>query len=253
MNLISRLSTRAALPLLAMLSLSSCLTAPRSTVDPKAMTVLQTMSQRLASAKTLRVTATRDSSPDFYVGFDVAEHARINVVVARPDKIRATADTNLGRRSLSYDGNDVVIIDHKAGTHARVKAAGDIDSTVRELEKVYGVMPPLAELLVNDPATLLLDGVKQGQHQGTQNLAGVPCEHLAFQQEKLAWEIWVATTDHLPRKMVITHPNGEGGPPLRVTLTIKKWDLGTPVSPLDLALPIPADSTPVEMIPLTQP
>ncbi|WP_009958049.1 DUF2092 domain-containing protein [Verrucomicrobium spinosum] len=239
--------------LLLAAGLSSCITATRPHADAKASAVLEAMSQRLASAKNLRVTATRDASPGFYAGFDVAEHARIRAVVARPGRLHAVADTNLGRRSVSYDGREIVFVDHKANTHARVKAGKDIDSAVREVENVYGVMPPLAELLVNDPASILMEGVTHSQHAGTQTIAGVLCDHLVFQQAHLNWELWVSTTDHLPRKMVITHPNGEGGPPLKVTLLIKSWDLQPPVTQADLSLPLPSGSTLVEMIPLTRP
>jgi hypothetical protein len=253
MKLLLQTLTVPAVSLLMAAGLSSCATATRPQADAKATAVIETMSQRLTAARTLRVTATRDASSGFYVGFDVAEHAQIRAVVARPGKMLAVADTNLGRRSVSYDGSGILFVDHKAKTHARVKTGRDIDSAVRELERVYGMMPPLAELLVNKPASFLMEGVTSTQHQGEEKVTGEICDHLAFQQANLSWELWVAKSDHLPRKMVITHPNGEGGPPLKVTLTLKSWDLQAPVSEADFALPVPSGSIPVEMIPLSQP
>lgn len=251
MNLRLRQLAAPALFLLIAAGLSSCVSSARPHgADPQAASVMEAMSRRLASARHLRVTATREADPGFYVGFDVAEQARIRAVVSRPGRLLAVADTNLGRRSVGYDGREIVFIDHKAKTHARAKAGHDIDSAVRELENAYGVMPPLAELLVNQPSSFLMEGVTRAQHQGTEKIQGTLCDHLAFQQANLSWELWVATTDHLPRKMVVTHPNGEGGSPLKVTLLIKSWDLQTPVSDADFSLPVPAGSTLVEMVPL---
>lgn len=231
--------------------LSSCSTVPQARVDARTQAVLQAMSDKLAAAQTLRVTATRESSPGISVGFDMAEKASISATVQRPNKINATADSNRGRRLVSYDGSNVTFVDLKAGTHARVKAGQDIDSTARALEQTYSVMPPLAELLANHPRDFLLEGVKDGQSKGTEAVAGTACDHLAFTQQDLSWELWVGTSDHLPRKMVITYPNGEGGPPLKVSLLIQKWELNAPVSASDLNVTVPKDSTLVEMLPLT--
>lgn len=231
--------------------LSSCSTTPSAQVDTKASSVLQAMSDKLAAAKTLRVTATREASPGFHVGFDVAEKAKVSVALQRPNKVNAVSDSNLGKRLVSYDGSTVTFVDVKAGTHAQLKAEKDIDSTARALENTYSVMPPLVELLANNPKAFLLEGVTGGESKGTEVVAGATCDHLAFKQAELSWELWVNTADHLPKKMVITHPNGEGGAPLKVTLIVEKWELDAPVSAADLNLTLPKNSTRVEMIPLT--
>lgn len=232
---------------------TSCSTLSQKTVDAQATAVLQSMSDKLAAAKTLRVTATREASPGFHLGFDLAEKAQIHAAVIRPNKITAHAETNLGKRSVAYDGSTVTFVDHKPGTHAKVKAGTDIDSTARSLQRIYSVMPPLVELLANQPAAFLLEGVTDGRHAGTQTIAGTACDHLMFKQADFSWELWVGTADHLPKKMVITHPNGEGGAPLKLTLQVQKWELNAPVSETDLQVTIPSSSTAVEMIPLTHP
>lgn len=231
--------------------LPSC-SSPSHHLDAKADAVLASMSNKLASAKTLRVTATRESSPGFYVGFDVAEKARVSAAVVRPNKIAAQADTSLGKRSVYFDGKNVTLVDHKAGTHAQVAGTGDIDGTVRSIEEVYGVMPPLAELITNKPSAFLLDGVTSGSCKGKEKVGGAECHHLAFQQAQLSWDLWVGVADSLPKKMVVTHPNGEGGAPLKTTLTIEKWELNAPVSSADVAVSMPKNSISVSMIPLSR-
>ncbi len=237
----------------AAVGLSSCASSSQPRLDAKTSSILQAMSDKLAAAKTLRVTAARTASPGFYIGFDVAENAQVTAVVSRPNKLRAEAETNLGKRSVGYDGKTVTFIDHKAGTHAQVKAGLDLEDTARSLQNTYGVMPPLVELLANHPREFLLEGVTRGEFKGMERIGGSACDHLAFKQERLEWDIWVDSTNLLPKKMVIKHPNGEGGPPLQVTLTIEKWELNAAMSPADLALSIPKGSTSVAMLPLTNP
>ena len=239
------------LPLGLAVGLSSCSTTPQAPIDTKAASVLQVMSDKLAAAKTLRVSATRDASPGFHAGYKMAEKTKVSVALQRPNKINAVSDSNLGKRLVCYDGSTVTFADVSGGTHAQLKAATDIDSTARALVNTYSVMPPLVELLANNPKAFLLEGVTEGECKGTEVIAGVTCDHLAFKQSELSWELWVNTTDHLPKKMVITYPNGEGGAPLKMTLLVEKWELNAPVSAADLNMTLPKDSTLVEMIPLT--
>ena len=232
-------------------ALSSCST-PQARLDAQTSATLNAMSAKLAAAKTLRVTATRESSPGFYVGFDVAEKAHVSAAVVRPNKIAAKAETSLGKRSVFFDGTNVTFVDHKPGTYAQVKGSGDIDGTVRSIEEVYGVMPPLAELITNKPSAFLLDGVTSGACKGKEKVGGAECHHLAFTQAHLSWDLWVGVADSLPKKMVITHPNGQGGAPLKTTLNIEKWELNAPVSAADVAVSIPNNSIRVDMIPLSR-
>ena len=242
------------LPLLAIgaaVGLSSCATSTVGRIDDKTDAVLTAMSDKLAAAKTLRVTATRTSSPGFHPGIDAAESASGTVVVQRPDKLAAQIKSNRGRRSVGFDGHHLTIVDYAAGTHSVVKAVGDIDTTVSAIQAIYGVTPPIAELLVNHPKKHLLDGVQSAKYTGLETVNGVECDRLTFQQERLTWRLWVATGDKLPRRIAFAYPNGEGGAPLTVNATITKWELDPLVPTTGLTVGPPAKSRAVEMIPLS--
>ncbi len=206
------------------------------------------MSAKLAAAKTVRVTANRTASSGSIAGIDVAEKAHVTAVVVRPNKLAAIADTNLGKRSIFYDGANVTLVDHKPGTHAQIKAARDIDSTVRALEETYDVMPPLAELMANDPRGILLDGVTKGEHKGTETVDGTLCDHLSFQQPGIAWELWVGTGDMLPKKMTVNRTDAKGEA-RTVSVVISKWELDTVIPASEFTANVPKDSIAVEMIP----
>ena len=57
-----------------------------------------------------------------------------------------------------------------------VKAPGDIDKAVLGIQNLYGISPPVAELLANNPRSVLLTGVTSGKHMGTEKVNGVECE-----------------------------------------------------------------------------
>lgn len=239
--------------LLAPLSLALCSCAtmePKPQLDAKSAEIIHAMSGKLAAAKTVRISATRTASPGFFVGETVAMEAHINGVLQRPDKLASTARTNLGTREIRYDGKQLLLVDRAAKTHALVPAPATIDEAVTSIEQHYGFMPPLAELVVNNPEAVLLDGVKSGHWVSTEAIGKEPCEHLAFQQDNLAWEIWVSAQDQLPRQLRVTYPNGEGGQPMVMTVTIQNVVLDGPVNAAEFKLTIPAGSRELQMIPL---
>ena len=233
--------------------LCSCSTTSTSThaqLDAKTDAVLTAMSDKLAAAKTLRVSATRTSSKGFHAGMDMAESATGTLAVQRPNTLAAVMRTSEGNRSVGLSNGTVTLVDHKAGTHSTVKAMGDLDQTLHSIENTYSIMLPVAELVANHPRAFLLDGVKTGRCVGTDDIGGVACDHLAFTQDHMSWDLWVATGDGLPRRMTITYPNGEGGAPLTMQADISKWELNAFMSAADLTVGVPADSRDIDMIPL---
>ncbi|MCB1227837.1 MAG: DUF2092 domain-containing protein [Verrucomicrobiales bacterium] len=231
--------------------LSSCSSTQTSAqLDAKTESTLSAMSDKLAAARTLRVTTSRKASPGFNVAGAVAETATGTVVLQRPNQLAARMVTSEGSRSVGLANGMLTLVDEKAGTHASVKAAGDIDQAVRGVADTYGVKLPVAELLVNHPRSLLLEGVKSGRCVGSESIGGTMCHHLAFTQSNLTWDLWVAMEDNLPRRMKVTYPNGEGGAPLTMTADISRWEINPSLSASDLSVKVPAGSHEIEMIPI---
>ncbi len=231
--------------------LASCATAtPQVRPDAKTDAALNAMSSRLEAAKTVRVHAERVASTGFTVGMPMAEKSSGDLVIHRPDKLSARVKTNHGSRSIALAAGSLTVVDHSAKTHSTVKSPTNIDDAVRSVQSIYGVTPPSAELLVNHPRTFLLEGVKSVTHSGMERIAGTECDKLNFEQDGFAWSLWISTADSLPRRMTLTYPNGEGGPPLVMTTSFSQWQLDSPVSDSELSVGIPKGSRAIEMIPL---
>ena len=230
-------------------SLASC-SIYSTRVDHEAAALLHSMSDKLSKAGTLRVVAEREVTPESHLGVTLPEKATVEAVVRRPNRLVVKSSSKLGDRAVSYDGKELLYADYEGGTHAKINARADIDSTARAVAEVYGAMPPLVELLANDPLSFLMENVTEGRHAGKEVTDGVATEHLKFQQDGIAWELWIGTADSLPRKMTVTLPAGDGGPPPSMTLRIKNWEMNPVLTATDLRLSVPSNCTAVEMIPL---
>lgn len=249
MKLTCLLTHLAALSLLA-----SCASTgrPSANVDAKTSAALTAMSDKLAAAKTVKVTARRTATSGYFLGDAMAENARITASVRRPDKFAAQLQTNRGSRSVVYDGRQLLLADHQAKTHAVTAAPPTFDQALRVWHESYGYLPPLAELLVSNPKSFLLDGVTKGSYGGVSVIEGETTEQFTFSQEGFAWSLWISSGSGLPKKIESTYPNGEGGAPLRLTAIIDRWDLDAPLPPSAFTVSEPRNSTSIEMIPLNQ-
>jgi hypothetical protein len=230
--------------------LSSCATPAKVTLDAKTDSILTAMCDKLAAAKTLRVHVSRAASPGIGSGITLAEKAAGTVAVQKPDKVAAELRTSEGARAIGFDGRTLTVVDRAAGTHAVVPAAGDIDHTVRAIQKTYGLTLPVSELISNNPKALLLEGVKSGTCTGSGTVNGVPCDRLDFTQEGLSWQLWVATGDKLPRRLSLAYSKGGGGAPRTVTADLTQWQTDIPLSGAELSVKPPAGSRALDMIPL---
>lgn len=228
--------------------LASCASTAR--LDDTTKAAITAMSDKLAAAKTLRVKATRTSTSGYFLDDHVAEQAKITAAVSRPNQFSARLITNRGKRTIVYDGKQLLLVDHQAQTHALTGAPPSIDAALRSWSKTYGYTPPLAELLVNDPKSYLLNGVTKGRYAGSVHIAGEETDHYTFEQERLSWDLWISARSGLPKQIETRYPNGEGGELLKQTVTIEKWELNPSLPISEFTITPPNDSLSIGIIPL---
>ena len=88
---------------------------------------------------------------------------------------------------------------------------------------------PLSDLGVSDLHRDVTKNVVRGDYLGLQPVAGVACHHLAFVQDDIDWQVWVAADDRpIIHKLLITYKREDQAP--QFVATIAKWKL-------DAALP----------------
>jgi hypothetical protein len=79
---------------------------------------------------------------------------------------------------------------------------------------------PGADLLLTTSFAELTRDVLTARHIGLGVINGVECQHLAFRNGDVDWQIWIRTGDRpLPCRYVITSKTLAGGPQYTVTFT----------------------------------
>jgi Predicted periplasmic protein (DUF2092) len=93
--------------------------------------------------------------------------------------------------------------------------------------------------------------VLDAKHIGQGVIDGVDCEHLAFRNADVDWQIWVEVGARpVPRKYIITSKTITGAP--QYTLRIKEWRADVPVAGDAFVFKPPADAKKVEVAALRE-
>ncbi len=106
-----------------------------------------------------------------------------------------------------------------------------------------GVELPLIDVLYQGTAGTLTEGVRTGILVGESSIDGVDCDHLAFRQAAIDWQLWVEKERALPRKVLITTRYEVGEPQWQATLD---WNLAPAIDASTFVFQPPAGSTEVK-------
>jgi hypothetical protein len=87
----------------------------------------------------------------------------------------------------------------------------------------YGLELPLADLFHWGRAKTGANDIRAASSLGRSTVNGIPCDHYAFRQSDVDWQIWIEhSTSPLPRKLLITSIKEPGQPQHTVELA---WTL----------------------------
>ena len=217
-------------------------------IEPQADAVLKAMSNKLATAERFSFKAVRTIDPDLVDGSKVKQRARVAVDVARPNKFRGQTHDSESTRVMIYDGSELLVWDKSADVYASVAAPPTIDKAIDQIDEMWGVHPPLADLLVADPYHSLTGGEGTAKLVGTNRVNGVACDHVSATQAGIDWDIWIAKSDSLPRKFVITLTDRPGNP--QVVGELSDWNLAPQFPAGHFEPRAGKNSTKIEMIPM---
>jgi len=147
------------------------------------------------------------------------------VLLSRPNKMRARRAGGYADVALYFDGKTVSIYGKSVDGYAQFDAPGTLDQLIVALREGHGIALPGADLLLSNSYDGLVAGVLDSKHIGRGVVDGRMCEHLAFRNFDTDWQIWVETGDQpVPRKMVITSKTLNAAP--QYTVRVKSWKTG---------------------------
>jgi hypothetical protein len=205
-------------------------TAPPATAQPAASAVdagsiqaLRDMGASLQSLKRFRVSTEMTGERVLTDGQKLQHTASADMDVERPNRIRASIRTARSERQIIYDGKTVTLFTPAQKYYSTVEFTENIGSLIDKLEAKFGVELPLSDLFLFGTPAAPIDKIESAMNAGQDIVGGVVCDHFAFRQGKVDWQIWIATgSQRLPRKVVITSRIDEERPQ---SVSLIEWNL----------------------------
>lgn len=192
-------------------------------LDPDADLVLKVMGDYLASMDEFSFRADVAYDEVRPSGHRIQYGAVILLSLRRPGQVRSdyTGDERVSTAIIS--NGELTYLDRQKNVYTRLDVPADIDSALDHMFDEYGLTVPIADFLYTNPYDSLIEHVEAGDYLGLHTVDGEPCHHLAFRQEAIDWQIWVASGPQpVPRKIVITYREEDGIPQYAARLT--EWN-----------------------------
>lgn len=219
---------------------------PSPVIDLRAEEALKKMSKTLADAKAFRFVAEQEFDVLDATGMKLQHDRRLEVRVARPNRVMAVARGRGWDRSYTYDGAQVTLMDRHAKTYSQVPFSGSVGQMLETMSAKYGLSVPTGDFLFDDVFAALTDGMRIGRYVGKATIGGKECDHVAFSGDDVDWQLWIARDGPaLPVKFVVVRKADAGAPQFQARFT--EWKLSDSLDDADLKLDLPTDFEKLEL------
>ncbi|MDW6021088.1 DUF2092 domain-containing protein [Mesorhizobium sp. BAC0120] len=217
-------------------------------VDPEAARILRTMTDYLAGLKSF--TAEFDVEDEIIdaAGQKLQFSASGKIALERPGKFHFERKGSFADVELTFDGATISVLGKKANMFAQLESPGPtIDEAVEELRTATGLDASGADLFAANSYSMLTEDTTEATHVGTGIVGGVECEHLAFRNPRVDWQIWIKKGDKpLPLKYIVTTKWMTGAP--QHVLRLRDWDTAPQFDAKQFELKAPAGATRIQSI-----
>lgn len=193
-------------------------------VEPHADRLLKEMGDYLESADVFTFHAESSYDAIDRNGQKIRYGGTTDVALHRPDRLRSEFNGDERQTQTFYNGKTITIYNPVINMYAVTDVPSNIDDAIDKIFDKYGVSVPLADLVYADPYNTLIANVIEGRWVGRHSIAGVPCNHLAFNQELIDWQIWIEEGSRpVPRQILITYKDEPGWP--QYLARFKSWNI----------------------------
>jgi hypothetical protein len=150
-------------------------------------------------------------------------------------------------RAIIYDGKTVTLFTPAQKYYSTVEFTGTISELIAKLEERYGVEMPLSDLFLFGTPAAPLDKIESAMNAGQDFIDDDLCDHYAFRQGKIDWQIWIISGNKpLPRKVVITNRADEARPQ---SVSLIDWNLKPTFKDSVFKFTPPKGATKIEIVP----
>ncbi len=195
-----------------------------ASIDPGAMDALNKMGAYLRTLSTFQVKSVQTKDDVLDNGQAIQSGQVIDLLAARPNRLRARITSDEVDRLLLFDGKNFTMYGALVNYYATVPAPPTIGELIDVLDDKYGVELPLVDIFMwGSPQSSAAQAITSAIDIGPGTIDGTTCEQYAFRQKGLDWQIWIQLGSYpLPRKLILTTTDEEARPRFSQVLT---WNL----------------------------
>jgi hypothetical protein len=195
-------------------------------IEPRADELLKRMGDYLGQAQFFSVNTEIWQDIELSSGQRVQAGRTITLQVRRPDHLHTEVHSTRRNHELFYDGTAITLFNRAQNFYGTVPASGSLDEAMDVASERFGIAIPLEDFIRSDPHKDFLAKAASGADLGPVTVMGVPCEHLAFTQENIDWQVWIQDgAVPVPKKFVITYKDEPDSP--QFTAIFSNWDFTT--------------------------
>jgi hypothetical protein len=191
-------------------------------IDEESVKALGRMAASLRTLGTFSVVVDSTLEDVLESGQKIQFDHQLTIRAIRPTKLRMDLVSDRKERQIFYDGKTLTVFSPKLGFFTTIDAPATIIETLKMAREKYGVVLPLTDLF-----TWGTDGAQEkdltgAMFVGSDTIRGKSCEHYAFREPGLDWQVWIAKGEKaLPCKMVIT---STGDPAQPQYVAVMDWN-----------------------------
>jgi hypothetical protein len=212
--------------------------------DAKAIDAITSMGKYLRSLKEFGVRAETSTDEVLTTGQKLQFGGTVEYKVRQPDHVRADVRNDRVHRQFFYDGATLTQYAPQLKFYSSVKAPATIGATLQLANDKLGITLPLADLFYWGTEKSGIADIKSAALIGPAVIGGVECDHYAFRQTDVDWQVWIARGQRpLPLKLVITTLEEPSQPQFTSVL---KWDTQSKFDAKTFVFAAPKDAHRIE-------
>jgi hypothetical protein len=233
------LSVSTARPLFAQTAQPAAVKAAAE-MDPSSLAALNKMGAYLRTLKSFQVTADVATDKVLEDGQTIQFSSKVNLVASRPNRLRVEITDDDGHRFFYFNGKEFSIFGQAANFYAIVPAPPTLGELTGAMADKYGIEIPLVDLFQWGTNAADLQKLTSAVDIGMSAVDGVTCEHYAFRQDGIDWQVWIQLGDFpIPRRLVIRTLGDDAKPQHSELLS---WNLAPSFSEDAFTFTPPADA-----------
>jgi len=220
--------------------------AASQSVAPYALAALERMGAALRSKNLFTMKADVTKEEVLGSGEKLQFASTLDISARRPDRFRISNVSDVQDRQIYYDGKSLTVYAPKLGVYGTIAAPATIAQTINVASDRYDIEMPLADLFTWGTNNSAAAQLTSGFLVRLEHIEGRACNHYAFRQPDVDWQIWIAAdATALPCKLIITNTEDDSRPQYTAVM---RWNFPPAIADNVFAFAPPASANKIVIV-----